>query len=244
LTRFLLLASLALALALTAPATAQRRHRGGPDGSPRTAYANPSAGIAADIALSQLSGGKKGRWYALRETAAPGAVMFVPQMVLAEPWLKGRSDPAPALDLEPYQVWASCDGTTVVTSGLRRDAGSEGWYTNVWQRQANGGYKWVFRHHGGLASPLAAPDMIAAKVAECPPRRTPAGGAVTPGRRGKRDEPAIVLDPAGRSGGSRDGSLTWNVAVDPGGTHHFTASMRVNGEMDRFRDEKVAAAGS
>jgi hypothetical protein len=225
----------AVALALAAPALAQRE-------PPRRAYANPSAGIAADIALAQLTGEKKGRWFALRKTAAPDAVMFVPQMVLAQPWLKSRSDAGPALKLDPYRAWSSCDGSLVVTSGLRQDGGSEGWYTTVWQRQADGSFLWVFDHGGPFRAPQGEPDMIEARVADCPAKRPAAPPAA--GQRKPDSAPAVVFDPSSRSGHSRDGSLAWQVTAAPGGAHHFTASMLVDGAMQVFRDEKVAAAGS
>jgi hypothetical protein len=242
--RALLIASLAVAVAAT-PALAQHRHgRGG--GLPGRGYANPSAGIAADIELARMTGEKKGRWYALRETAAPDAVMFVPQMVLAQTWLKNREDAATAFSQDPTGAWASCDGSLIVTHGARRDGGREGWYTAVWARQPDGAYRWTFLHTGPSESPAAKSDMIEARVAECPAARQQAAQrSSAPRQRGKRGEvPAVPFDPSRRSGQSRDGTLVWNVIVSPDGTHHFTASLLRGGTMQTFRDERVAAAGS
>lgn len=239
-TRLLLPALAALALAGTAAAQDGRMPgRGG--GPTRNAYANPSAGIAADIALAQLSAGKKGFWHALRQTAADDAVMFVPAFVLARPWLEQRKDIAPPVRLQPYQAWASCDGSLLVTSGLRQDAGGDGRYTHVWRRQPDGGYKWVFGHRLPLAGLSAAPDMIAGKVAECPARRRDPAAGASPAPRRKQPKPPLVLDPSGRTGSSDDGSLAWQVTVNPGGGYRFTASMRIDGTMQAIRDE---AAGS
>ena len=55
------------------------------------------------------------------------------------------------------------------------------------------------------------------------------------------DGGALVLDPSGRTGSSDDGSLAWQVTVNPGGGYRFTASMRIDGTMQAIRDE---AAGS
>jgi hypothetical protein len=235
-----------LVLALAAPVLAQQRLRG-PGGAedagpPRRAYANPTAGIAADLALSHLAQ-EKG-WAGFREAAAPDAVMFAPQMVLADPWLEDRGKAPITLKSQPYQVWSSCDGSLLVTSGVRQAGGADGWYTTVWQRQADGAFKWVFDHGGSLKDPLAAPDMIEARVAECPARRPADPAAAPPLARKRGKAPPVPFDPALRRGRSRDGSLTWEVAAEPTGAHHFSAKMLQGGEMREFRSEKVAAPGS
>lgn len=234
--------ALALSLALAAPALAQPR-AGGP---PRQGYANPSAGIAADIERGRLTGEKKGRWFALRQTAAPDAVMFVPQMVLAQTWLKGRTDRQPGYRLRPFSAWASCDGSLIVTSGAWAEGNRDGWYTTVWQRQPDGVYRWVFDHGGLLDKPLAEPEMLEARVAECPPRKVGGPPPVPPaaGKRAKAKPAPIVLDPTGRHGRSGDGSLIWQVTAGPNGARHFLADMLINGRMEPIRDEKVPPAGS
>lgn len=231
-------------LLLAAPLAAQDRpfRQGGPDedGPPRIAYASPSAGIAADIALARLTAEKKGRWYALRKTAADDAVMFVPGFVLAQPWLKQRKDIGTPVKLQPYRAWASCDGSLVVTSGRRQEGGIDSWYSHVWQRQDDGSFKWVFAHAGNFAGPETAPDMIEAKVADCPPRRLRRDDGAPPrGKPKKQKPPPVVFDPTGRRGASEDGSLTWEVAIDPAGGHRFTAAARTGNELQTIRDERV-----
>ena len=145
------LACLAL-LALAGPGTlvsaqAQERRpeggmRGGASGS-RFSYANPSAAIAAEIAFAQLAR-DKGQWTAFAATAADDAVMFTPAMTLAHPWLKGRANPPVPLTWQPHEVWSSCDGSLMVTTGAWQRSDKHGWFTTVWQRQEKGGYKWVF----------------------------------------------------------------------------------------------------
>jgi len=236
------------ALAMAAPALAQ--DRGGEDrrGGPRGSYANPTAAIAAEIAFAQLAI-EKGQWTAFRETAAPDAVMFAPAMVLAQAWLKGRANPLVSLRWQPHQVWSSCDGSLMVTTGAWQKGEGAGWFTTVWQRQQGGGYRWVFDHGDGLEQPLAEPDMIAAKIADCPERRSASSGGPPPGARDRRPQrpaktPPVPFDPAARQGRSDDGTLTWHVTSDAAGTHDFTANMRTEGEMREFRKEHVAAPGS
>ncbi|MFA7604797.1 MAG: hypothetical protein WCY29_17510 [Novosphingobium sp.] len=240
-----LFAALAL-LALAAGAQAQegRGDRGGPRGGGQMrGYANPSAAIAAEIALARAAQ-DKGQWTAARAAAAPDAAMFAPAMVLAHDWLKNRPDPPAALARQPYQVWSSCDGSLMITSGAWQRGDSHGWFTTVWQRQAKGGYKWVFDHHGAAREPLPAPEMIAARVAACPERRPgprPAGQDAR-GKPAKREKtPPMPFDPTRREGRSDDGTLAWQVTADTAGTHDFTARMLVDGQMEEIRNEHVAA---
>ena len=106
-------AALALALTfslLSAPALAQRRGHGGMPGGGLTPAGNPSALIAAEIAFARLAR-EKGQWTAFRETAADDAEMFTPRRVVAKDWLKGRKDPAQAVQWETHRAYASCDGS-------------------------------------------------------------------------------------------------------------------------------------
>ena len=237
------LATLAL-LALAPAAWAQERsppqERGGPAGA--NSYANPSAAIAAEIAFARLAR-DKGQWTAFKATAAPDAVMFAPAMVLAQPWLEHRANPAVTRAWQPHQVWSSCDGSLMVTTGAWRKGVENGWFTTVWQRQEKGGYKWVFDHSGSSAAALPAPEMIAAKIADCPERRPRPGGPPAAARRrlAKEQKPPVVpFDPTRREGRSQDGTLTWYVSADATGTHDFTARLMVDGQMQDIRREHVA----
>ena len=245
-----LLACLAL-LALAGGAQAQERRpegggmRGGPGGpgGSRFSYANPSAAIAAEIAFAQLAR-DKGQWTAFAATAADDAVMFTPAMTLAHPWLKGRANPPVLLTWQPHEVWSSCDGSLLVTTGAWQKSDKHGWFTTVWQRQEKGGYKWVFDHGDATRDPVAEPDMIGAHVATCPERRAgprPGGPPHRPGKPPKQAKaPPVPFDPTRRDGKSTDGTLTWRVTADAAGTHDFIVQMQVEGQMQEIRNEHVA----
>ncbi len=263
-----LAAVLALLALAAAPmvARAQERPADGPppDGGGRAgevpggrnSYANPSAVIAAELAFARLAR-EKGQWTAFRETAAPDAVMFadggaphggVEVMVLAQPWLKTRANPAVPLAWQPHHVWSSCDGALVVSSGAWQRGAAQGWFTTVWQRQDKGGYKWVFDHGDVLVQPLAAPDMIAATVADCPAAQRRAGPPPTEARGGRPKRaakpakaPPVPFDPTAREGRSPDGTLVWRVTADASGAHAFTAQLRQDGALREIRNERVAA---
>ncbi|MGN6692381.1 MAG: hypothetical protein ACTHJU_15705, partial [Sphingopyxis sp.] len=90
--RKLFVAATMLALVASGAVAARERNR--------PLAANPSGFIAAEIAFARLAQ-DKGQWTAFRETAAPDAVMFVPQRVRAQDWLKSKKDPAEAVKWQP-----------------------------------------------------------------------------------------------------------------------------------------------
>ena len=223
----------ALAL-LAAPALARDRR----DNHDGTGAANPGAVIAAELAFAQLAQ-VKGQWTAFRSTATKDAVMFVPQMVYAQAYLKDKADPASAVKWQPHQVWSSCDGSLAVTrGGWQRADGSTGYFTTVWQRQKGGKYKWVLDQGDALPMPLDAPEMIVAKVAQCPTGYRPERAPKPNDFKGK----LLPIDPARRMGQSLDGTLTWNVTVTPDGGRRFVVALRLDGQQTTVQDLQVEAA--
>lgn len=165
--------------------------------------------IAAEIGFAKLAQ-DKGQWTAFRKFAAADAVMFVPEAVRAADWLKGRADPPAAIRWQPHQAWSSCDGSLGVTSGAwQRPDGNTGQFTTVWQRQKDNTYRWVMDQGEPLAAPLAAPDLITAKVADCASK--PAVRPVTQ-----------RIDGEVRGAVSTDGTLEWQVWVRPDKTRHLS----------------------
>ena len=222
---------LALTLAAT-PALSQDRRSDGP-----AIHANPSAVVAEELAFARLAQ-EKGQWTAFRATATKDAVMFVPQMAYAQDFLKDKPNPAQAVKWQPHQVWSSCDGSVAVTRGAwQRPDGTSGWFTTVWQKQKNGRYKWVLDQGDALPMPLDAPEMVVAKVADCPPgynyRRAPKikdfKGKLAP------------LDPARRIGQSLDGTLGWEATVGPDGARRFVVALQTDGARVTVQDIQVEA---
>jgi hypothetical protein len=85
-----------------------------------------------------------GQWTAFVKWSADDATMFVPQPTNAHKWLKDRKNPAQAIDWWPTASYVSCDGKTAVnTGGWKRPDGTVGYFTTAWQKQADGGWKWV-----------------------------------------------------------------------------------------------------
>ena len=234
---------LLLVLAVMA-GTAAAEDRRPPLGRGRNSYADPSAVIAAELAFARLAQ-EKGQWTAFAATSAKDAVMFEPRMVLAQVWLKGRANPPVALKWQPHQVWSSCDGSLMVSHGAWQGPRRTGYFTTLWQRQRDGTYKWIVDSGDSLAQPLAAPEMIAGQIADCPARvRRSPGTEANPRRPNSREaNRPIPFDPAHRSGKSDDGSLRWTVTVDSGGARNLSIEWKKDGAEVPVLIEEVSAAG-
>jgi hypothetical protein len=192
--------------------------------------ANPGGVIAAEIGFAALAQ-EKGQWTAFRQTAAKGAKMFAPQPVLVVDYLKNRKDPPVAVKWQPHMVWSSCDGSIAVTRGAWQRPDSVGYFITVWQRQKDGGYKWVLDQGDALDKPLAEPDSIEGVVADCP----------APGQRGDHKDdlrdakgrpltgPQAIADPLNAT--SNDRTLAWTTTVDAAGARDFTLRLRKDGAM-------------
>jgi hypothetical protein len=192
--------------------------------------ANPSKVVAAELAFARLAQ-EQGQWTAFAEYATRDAVMFVPEPVVAQDWLKGRANPPQAVRWQPHQVWSSCDGSLAVTKGAwQRPDGSVGYFTTVWQRQEDGEYKWVMDQGDVLAEPLEAPEMIEAKAAQCHlPRPMPAPGV-----------PIVDADEQHSGGRSDDFTLHWDVITRPDGSRTVDAIYWDGSDWKRALREQVA----
>lgn len=234
--RLIALTSLAALVALTACTPQGRR----PMGVPQSA--NPSAVIAAEIAFNRLAQ-EKGQWTAFRENAAKQAVMFVPESVDAQTWLKGRADPAKSVVWQPHKAFMSCDGKTGVTMGAwQRPDGSTGYFTTVWywfekgkpdprmppNFMGEGEWKWVLDHGDSLPVPLLVPEMIETKVASCKGRANAPINAPAEGVEMKTSF-------------SRDQTLNWEWQVRPDKSRTVTVRLWNGEDFDEVLVDRVAA---
>lgn len=200
-------------------------------------YANPGAVIATEIAFARLAQ-EKGQWTAFRTTATKDAVMFTPQAVYAQDFLKGKADPAKAVAWQPHQVWSSCDGSMAITRGAwQAPDGTTGYFTTVWQRQKDGRYKWVLDQGDQLPMQMDPPEMIVAKVADCPTGYRPERAPKPRDFKGKLP----ALDPAHLAGRSFDGTLNWDVTMTGDGARHFVVTMQSDGRAVTVQDLQVEA---
>jgi hypothetical protein len=198
-----LAAGIVLAVGLATMAAAADKPA--PRGRPHNDYADPSAVIAADLALGRI-GREKGQWETLRKTAAPGAVLFAPRAVDAATWLKRQVEPVVPTRWQANTVWMSCDGGYAVSRGAWTRGGASGEYLAVWERQKKGEWKWLVRDEAPAANLGEAPEMISGHVAEC-------SGRVRRARLDGVKPTAEPVLPDAANAISRDQSLKWNIAV-------------------------------
>ena len=182
-----------------------------PPASPAS-LAPPSA-IDAERAFA-ADAQESGQWAAFRKWSTADAVMFVPEPVRAHDFLEGRKEPPVAVYWWPGKSFVSCDGRTAINSGpwVREFGRSVGYFTTVWKRQADGGWKWVYDAGDALATMRAEGGDIEARRAACPTLPVPP----VP----QREMPAGVKY---GSGSSADGTLNWNWTVLPDGSRTFSA---------------------
>lgn len=167
--------------------------------------ANPSALVKAELSFARLAR-EEGQWTAFRETATADAVMFVPDLSSAQVWLKGKADPAQAVDWQPHKIHMSCDGTMGVSTGAWQAAnGSTGSFITIWEKQdarerrsrgKDDDWKWVFDHGVPAETPLPEPDFVETEVASCSGKPAPSTSAAP--ENGKKV-----------TGQSLDGSFQW-----------------------------------
>ena len=193
----------------------------------RPLAANPSAFIAAEIRFAQLAQ-DEGQWTAFRETAHPDAVMFVPERVKAQDWLKSQKDPAEAVKWQPHAVYVSCDGNSGVTTGAWQKGPANGFFTTVWMRDKKGRLSWILDHGDALAAPREAPEFIALKRAVCGSR------PAVPIEAGGEGEDRVV-------GLSGDQTLSWTSTVRADKSRRVTIRLWDGKEMATVIDDQVAA---
>ena len=159
---------------------------------------------------------RRGQWTAFRATAADEALMFTPQPVNAQAFLKGRKDPPASVRWWPGSSVVSCDARTAVNQGpWAGAAGRWGYFTTVWQRGAGGQWKWLYDGGKPSATPLAVPAKVAVRRASC--RGRPTGANII----------GTVAAVGYRNGGGRspDGTLAWSWATTPTGERHFLVEL-------------------
>ena len=205
-------------------------------GSP---VANPSAIVQAELAFARLAQ-EEGQWTAFRETATDDAIMFTPDLVNAQQWLKGKADPPQAVTWQPHHIYMSCDGSIAVSTGAWQNAkGDSGRFTTIWQQQDFGQrrpnkkteWKWVFDDGDALDSPLAEPDYVETDVASCK-AKIPSESVQT----GLTDRSMTAASP--------DRSLVWRAAVqDDRSRIVYVDLAQDDGSFKRVHEYTVAASG-
>ncbi|MCW3834956.1 hypothetical protein ACFQ1E_02155 [Sphingomonas canadensis] len=194
--------------------------------------AGPETAVDAERAFYRAAQ-TDGQWTAFRRFATDDAVMFTPQPVRAQEVLP-KKDPPIAVQWWPAHSYVSCDGTVAVNTGPWVRPNGSGYFSTVWERQADGHWKWVMDHGDGLSAPRPLPEEPKVRRAAC---KFPRGKVVgvtfgeEPGEHGQ--------------GISDDGTLAWIWRVRPDGSRTFTARLWNGRKFETVvRDEVAAPAAS
>jgi hypothetical protein len=182
----------------------------------------------------------QGQWTAFRKWADDTAVMFSPQAVWAQEYLKGLKDPPRSIDWAPADSWVSCDGRTAINRGPWTSASgrAHGYFTTVWM-QNHSSWRWAYDGGADLPVPMALPKSPRVKRASCKNlAKVPAAyrGAMVSTARLAGKPPAD----AGQ-GRSADGTLIYEWKVAPDGARHFLARLWNGRGYQIVLDQNVAA---
>jgi hypothetical protein len=184
----------------------------------------------------------EGQWTAFRAYAAPSGMMFVPETVVAQDWLRGRKDPPVPVMWWPAHSWLSCDGSVAVNTGswVREGGRSVGYFTTVWAREKDGSWKWLLDHGDALPKPRPVGDDVKIRRARCNGRRSqqPAWSVLqmeipTTGGIGSQAEQA--------EGKTADGSLRWATRVLADKSRRVTAEIWTGSRYEPIIDDQVKA---
>ncbi len=194
------------------------------------AAATPQTAIDAERAVS-ADAHKIGQWAAFAKWAMPDAIMFLPQPSSAQAFVKGRAEPATAIYWWPGRSYVSCDGNTAINTGpaVYGVGKAVGYFSTVWQRQADGGWKWELDHGDVLKSARAEGGDIKAEQAACPTTPVPP----IP----QREVPEGVKI---GGGSSKDGTINWQWTVLPDGGRTFVAMLWDGTRHKVVVEDKVA----
>jgi hypothetical protein len=217
----------------------------------------PVTAVDAEREFADLAQ-RDGQWTAFRAFAAPDALLFVPEPVRASDFLAARPDPAASVIWWPSQSWVSCDRSLAVNSGpWIRDGGRRtGTFTTVWQRHADGSWRWLLDHGRETPAAVAAGDRPLIHRASCLRAENAEGSARRPAAR-VDDETFFQLDgrmPSSRlaapipengeriaGGASDDRTLIWEARrLNGGAGAHDFSLWQWDGRAHRLRLYEVS----
>ena len=188
------------------------------------AAAAPAPITAIDAERAFVADAQKlGQWTAFRKYAADDAVMFVPEKVNAQAWLKDRADPPVSVFWWPGRSYVSCDGSVAVNTGpwVRGYGKAVGYFTTVWIRQADGSWKWIYDGGDGEKFARGEGGDISSFVASC------------------KSKPSGVIQ--AKSQHSKDQTLAWLINLGPRGQRRFRLYQWNGARYQMVIEDKVAA---
>jgi hypothetical protein len=201
------------------------------------AAATPAAGstvakTAADAEHAFAAAAQAdGQWTAFRRFATDDATMFVPKPTNAQAYLKDRRDPPAAIHWWAADSFVSCDRGHAANTGPWINAAqkSVGYFTTIWTRQPDGGFKWLV--DGGDSLPRARPAGDAPRIQRASCKGSPTAVAAVRYRDGETGE-----------GQSADRTLAWRWHLAPDGARSFDTWLWDGDRMRPVIADRIAAA--
>lgn len=193
--------------------------------------------IDAERAFAKLAQ-DKGQWTAFRATAAAEdaalePVIFVPQPVNAQTWLKDRKDPPKSVEWWPTAAWVACNGFMgVTTGGALWPDGSHGYFTTVWtiDDPDRPQWRWIVDHGDALSVPRPRPVEPVIRKASCAPVH------------GYPQDPKLTVVLAPRNGyGASEKDLSYNYRVGADGGREVWVSLWNGSAFEVVLHDIVAA---
>jgi hypothetical protein len=191
----------------------------------------PVSAIEAERAFA-ADAQKLGQWTAFRNWSTDDALMFTPQPVKVYDLLKDSKDPPVSVFWWPGRSYVSCDGRTAVNTGpwVREWGKSVGYFTTVWQLQADGSWKWLIDHGDQLATPRAEGGDIKPRQASCDD--LPQGSVMATGTH---------KDARSGYGGSVDETLSWFWEVRRDGARYLRVNLWNGKQFEAVIEDRIAA---
>ena len=189
--------------------------------------AAPQTAVDAERAFYRAAQ-TKGQWTAFREFAAPDAIIFTPEPARAQEVLPAKN-PAVAVQWWPADSYVSCDGALAVNTGPWVRPKGAGFFTTVWQKQADGSWKWLVDGGDVLAKPRSLPETPRVHRAAC---------------KGEAPGPNMPFAPDGSQsaqGISPDRTLRWAWHVRKDGSRTFTAELWNGRTNEVVVNDEIAA---
>ena len=184
----------------------------------------PQTAVEAERAFNAAAQAR-GQWTAFREFMTDDAIMFTPQPVNAKESLPDKNPPV-AVQWWPAESYVSCDGSAAANTGPWVRPKASGYFTTVWLKQTDGGWKWALDHGDALAKPRALPERTRIRRASCKPPSIPVD---------------VRVDPEVHGGRASDSSLRWEWKVGRDGSRWFQALLWDGRYWRSVVDDRVAA---
>ncbi|QLC25529.1 hypothetical protein HFP57_11210 [Parasphingopyxis algicola] len=193
------------------------------------ALASPAdEAIAAERAFAAAAQ-TEGQWTAFRAFAAERAFLFTPYPNYAREVLADAENPLVSVMWWPARSFVSCDGAMAVNIGpWVRPGPRHGYFITVWERQADGEWRWLLDDGADLEVPMAAGEAPIVRQADCE--------SIPTGRRLAE----TIHDGPRPHGASPDRTLSWSWT--PSGPGVLTIRFFNGDEMETVFTHETAPA--